>query len=84
MDHDDAGGVDLDFIAGRHNKGAAGHGDSVHDAFQLSPLCSQIPQTVVDQDGHTSIAANAVHADCQGLCPGNRLQIFQKFRLNDI
>ena len=30
------------------------------------------------------ITANAVHADRQGLCAGNRVQIFQKFRLNDV
>ena len=84
VDHDEAGGIDLDRIAGAHDKTAAAHGNAVHDAGKLRAVPRQLPQAVVDHIGRAGVAAVAVHADSDGRAAGNLLEILQKLGEQDV
>ena len=84
MNHDEAGGIDPDRIAGAHDKTAAAHGNAVHDAGKLRAVPRQLPQAVVDHVGRSGVAPVTVHADSDGRAAGDLLEVLQKLGEQDV
>ena len=78
VNHNDAGRIDLDRIAGAHDDAAARHGHAVHNAGELCTASGKLAQPVMNHVRGPGVAAVAVHADCDVLAGRNLLEVLQK------
>ena len=84
VNHNNAGRIDLDRIAGTHDDAATAHSHAVNDAGELCTASGELPQAVMNHVRRSSVAAVAVHADCDVLAGRNLLEIVQELAEQDI